>query len=300
MGMPDDLPAVADLTDGITTEAHRHPASAGVLHLCLTSRMLSEDDRCRVEDADLFVRRVGDGSPLLMIAGGIGSADSFTALARRLGESYTVLTYDRRGHFRSAYDGPMSVAGHAADARAVIEHFGYSKALVYGSSAGAQIALELATRHPEAVDGLVAHEPPAVRLLPDADEWLEFAAEQAADGDIVAAFKNFLGSIAGAALPDLKTIRLPKEDEWRTLFERELVQFYDYLPDTDALRGTRVPIVLAAGEGSRGYYHYRPARALALELGLPFVEMPGAHLAPLRTSAAFAAALSQILTDLLV
>ena len=261
--------------------------------------MLSEDGRCPVEDAELFVRRLGDGPPLLMIAGGTGSADSFAGLARRLGESYTVLAYDRRGHFRSTDGASLTVTRHAADARAVIEHFGDGPALVFGSSAGAQIALELAARYPEAVDGLVAHEPPAVRLLPDCEEWLEFAVEQAGADDIMVAFRNFVGSIAGAGLPDLKAVRLPNEHEWRTLFSRELVQFYDYLPDVAALRAGPVPVVLAAGEGSRGYYHYRPARTLALELGQPFVEMPGAHLAPQRDPAAFAAALGQVLTELL-
>ncbi|HVW40823.1 MAG TPA: alpha/beta hydrolase [Amycolatopsis sp.] len=257
--------------------------------------MLWEDGRC----AGLFVRRLGDGPPLLLIPGGIGSADGLAALAGRLGASYTVLAYDRRGHFRSTDDGPLTVARHAADARTVIEHFGYGKALVFGTSAGAQIALELATRHPGVVDGLVAHEPPAVRLLPDSAEWLAFAAEQASSADLMAAFKNFVGSIAGAGLPGLKAVRLPDEHEWRTLFGRELVQLYDYLPDVDALRGTQVPIVLAAGEGSRGRYHYRPARTLALELGLPFVEMPGAHLAPQRNPEAFAAALGEVLSELL-
>ncbi|KAA9158244.1 alpha/beta hydrolase [Amycolatopsis acidicola] len=261
---------------------------------------------CPVEDGELHVQRLGDGPPLLFIAGGIGNGDSYRGLAKRLAESYTVLSYDRRAHFRSkdSTEGPITVERHADDARAVIGFSGYGKALVFGSSAGAQIGLALATRHPDTVGGLVAHEPPAVRLLPDADEWLEFAAEQVARteaGDIMAAFKGFLGSIAGAGLPEeLKTIRLPQEAEWRTLFTRELLGFYDYLPAVGALRRSRVPIVLAGGEGSRGYYHYRPARTLALALGLPFVEMPGAHLAPQRNPAAFADALGEILTDLVV
>jgi pimeloyl-ACP methyl ester carboxylesterase len=267
--------------------------------------MTSEDGICPVEDAELYVRRLGDGPPLLLIAGGIGSADTFKTLAKRLSDAYTVLVYDRRGHFRSTdtAEAPPTMARHADDTRAVIEHFGYRTALVFGSSAGAQIGLALATRHPDAVEGLVAHEPPAIPLLPDADEWLDFAAEQVAhaeSGDVMAAFKGFISSIAGAGLPDLKTIRLPYETEWNVVFARELIPFYSYLPDVDALRGSRVPIVLAAGEGSRGYYHYRPARTLALELGLPFVEMPGAHLAPQRDAPAFAVALTSVLTDLLV
>ncbi|MTD58974.1 alpha/beta fold hydrolase [Amycolatopsis pithecellobii] len=267
--------------------------------------MDTEDGTCAVEDAELRVRRLGDGPPLLMIPGGVGAADSYQAVARRLGEEYTVLTYDRRAHFGSndRTAGPIPVERQAADARAVIRHFGFGKALVFGSSAGAQIGLALAAQHPETVDGLVAHEPPAVRLLPDAEEWLEFAAEPLAhteSGDLMTAFKGFLGSIAGAGLPEVGTIRLSHEAEWRVLFTRELSRFYEYLPDIEALRRSQVPIVLAAGEGSRGYYHYRPARVLALELGLPFVEMPGAHLAPQRNAADFGAALSALLTDLVL
>ncbi|WP_431876579.1 alpha/beta fold hydrolase [Amycolatopsis sacchari] len=267
--------------------------------------MDSEDGIAQVEDAELHVRRLGDGPPLLMIAGGIGSADSYRLLAARLAEEYTVLLYDRRGHFRSTdrTDGPISVERHAEDARAVIRACGFGKALVFGSSAGAQIGLALAARYPETVEGLVAHEPPAVRLLPDAEEWREFAAEQVAHaeaGDLFTAFKSFIESIAGAGLPTIGTIRLPNEDEWRLLFTRELLNFYEYLPDVEGLRQGQVPIVLAAGEGSRGYYHYRPARVLALELGLPFVELPGAHLAPQRGAAGFGEALSGLLTDLVV
>lgn len=266
--------------------------------------MISEDT-CQTEDAELHVRRSGDGPPLLVIPGGIGSADAFRTLSAHLSGEYTVLLYDRRGHFRSTdrSEGSITVPRHADDARAVIEHFGYGKALVFGTSAGAQIGLALAARHPEAVEGLVAHEPPAVRLLPDADEWLAFAEDQVAwteKGDVFEAFQGFLGAIAGAGLPALKPIRLPNESEWQTLFNRELTEIYHYLPETDDLRRSGVPIVLTAGGESRGYHHYRPARMLALELGLPFVEMPGAHLAPQRNATEFGVALRELLSDLLV
>ncbi|OXM64378.1 MULTISPECIES: alpha/beta fold hydrolase [Amycolatopsis] len=266
--------------------------------------MISEST-CPVPDGELHVERGGAGPALLLVPGGTGAAASYRALAQRLAARYTVLAYDRRGHFGStdSTEGPLTIARQADDARAVIEHFGYGKALVFGSSAGGAIGLELAIRHPDAVSGLVVHEPPTVGLLPDADEWIRFAEEQAArsaDGDVFGAFQEFLASIAGAGLPPLKTVRLPHEHEWRLLFDRELVGIYRYLPDLDALRRSPVPIVLTAGEGSRGYYHYRPARALALELGLPFVELPGAHLAPQRNPEAFADALNTVLADLVL
>ncbi|WP_020671811.1 alpha/beta fold hydrolase [Amycolatopsis nigrescens] len=255
---------------------------------------------CAVEGAELHVQRTGEGPPLLLIAGGLGSADGFRFLAKDLSSEYTVLSYDRRGHYRSTDhgSGPITVARQAADARAVIEHFGFPSAAVFGSSAGAQIGLELVTAHPGVVKGLVAHEPPAVRLLPDAEQWLAFNDEQVAvarSGDLLGAFLKFVGSISGAALPELRAVRLPNQDEWRLLFDREITEFYSYLPDIAALRRTRVPVLPVAGRDSRGYYHYRPARTLALELGMPFEEMPGAHLAPQRNPADFAAVLKELL-----
>jgi pimeloyl-ACP methyl ester carboxylesterase len=153
-------------------------------------------------------------------------------------------------------------------------------------------------RYPDRVRTLVAHEPPAVHLMPDAEGLLEAAAEYvrlARSGELMAAVTGFADAIAGAALPDLPNVRLPHEAEWARLFDRELAQFYDYLPDLRALRKSSAEILPVAGEGSRGRYHYQPAKILALELGLPFTEMPGAHLAPQRNPTKFAAALRDLL-----
>jgi len=249
--------------------------------------------RCPVKDGELYVRTTGHGPPLLLISGGIGAADDYKALAKLFSDEYTVITYDRRAHFQSTdhTEGPIPVSRHAEDANAVLELLDAGQATVFGTSAGALIGLELVVRYPEAVLELVAHEPPAVRLLPDPDRWLDAAAEQvrlAADGDLMGAFTRFAAAIAGAGLPGLRTVRLSNKADWVTLFERELMAFYDYEPDLDVLRKTPVEVTPIAGAGSRGRYHYQPAKALALKLGLPFVEVPGTHLAPQRTPAQFA------------
>jgi pimeloyl-ACP methyl ester carboxylesterase len=254
------------------------------------------DSHCSVDDAELYVRSTGDGPPLLLISGGIGAADDYRALVTLFSNEYTVVTYDRRGHFRSTdrTEGPISVTRHAEDANAVLEHLDTGRATVFGTSAGALIGLELVVRHPDAVLDLVAHEPPAVRLLPDAGRWLDAAAHQvtlAADGDLMGAFTRFAGAIAGAGLPGLRTVRLSNKNEWAFLFEREIMAFFDYLPDLAVLRKSPVDITPIAGAGSRGRYHYQPAKVLALELGLPFCEVPGAHLAPQRNPAQLAEAL---------
>ncbi|MFD9887759.1 alpha/beta fold hydrolase [Amycolatopsis sp. NPDC059027] len=262
--------------------------------------MISES-RCPVSDGELRVLRGGDGPVLVLIAGGLGGADSYRALAKQLYPHHTVVTYDRRGHFGSTdhTTGPVTVARQADDALAVLDHLGAGPVAVFGSSAGASIGLDLVARYPDRVSTFVAHEPPVVQLLPDAAGWLADAAEQvrlARSGDLMGAVTRFADAIAGAALPNLPHLRLPNEADWLRLFDREFSEFYDYLPDLRALRKASTEILPVAGEGSRGRYHYQPAKILALELGLPFTEMPGAHLAPQRNPSQFAAALRELLT----
>jgi hypothetical protein len=48
------------------------------------------------------------------------------------------------------------------------------KDLVFGNSGGAIAGLDLAARHPGVITGLIAHEPPAVRVLPKDDPWRHF------------------------------------------------------------------------------------------------------------------------------
>jgi pimeloyl-ACP methyl ester carboxylesterase len=262
---------------------------------------MTSEGRCCVDDGELYFRCDGAGPPLLLISGGIGAADDYRGLAKPLSDEYTVVTYDRRGHFRSTdrTEGPIYVSRQADDAHAVLEHIGGERATVFGTSAGALIGLELVVRHPDSVLDLVVHEPPAVRLLPDAEQWLDDAAEQVElvrAGDLMGAFARFSSAIAGAGLPGLRTIRLSNKNEWQFLFERELTAFFDYLPDIPALRKSRVEITPIAGEGSRNRYHYRPAKVLALDLGQPFVEVPGSHLAPQRNPAQFADAVRELFT----
>jgi pimeloyl-ACP methyl ester carboxylesterase len=82
----------------------------------------------------------------------------------------TVVTYDPRGADRSRRtDGATeSTPGeHADDLSRLIDALGAGPGDVFASSGGAVNALVLVARYPERVRTLVAHEPPAVQLLPD-------------------------------------------------------------------------------------------------------------------------------------
>jgi pimeloyl-ACP methyl ester carboxylesterase len=77
---------------------------------------------------------------------------------------------------RSRLDGPEDYENRldtdADDLYSLIEHLGGAPATVVGFSSGATVALQLLTRHPQVVATVVAFEPPAMRLLPDGQKWL--------------------------------------------------------------------------------------------------------------------------------
>ncbi|MFD4601456.1 alpha/beta fold hydrolase [Streptomyces sp. NPDC058464] len=162
----------------------------------MTDRMLA------VTGADLHYEVRGAGPALLMISGAGGDAGYYSAVAEDLADAFTVITYDRRGNSRSTGRNgtPTTLDEQAADARAVVEGLAGGRALVFGSSAGAIIGLTLAARHPEVVSGLIAHEPPAVNVLPEGDRARDFFPELAAayaEGGAPAAGRRFAEGGAG-------------------------------------------------------------------------------------------------------
>lgn len=119
-------------------------------------------------DVKIFYRTQGSGPVLLLLPGGDGDADVCEALATHLRDTFTVVTFDRRGLSRStSTGGSPGLATHADDAARVLAAVTDEPALVFGSSIGAVIALELTTRHPDQVRLAVVHEPPITALLPE-------------------------------------------------------------------------------------------------------------------------------------
>src|SRR5579859_3855640 len=131
-----------------------------------------------VPGAQLFYEVSGSGPPLILIPGASGTGASFRPLVPHLISHYQVVTYDRRGFSRSHLDGPQDydyrLVTDADDVRRLIEHLTDQPATVFGNSSGGIVALEVISHTSAQVRTVVAHEPPAVLLLPDAAKWLAF------------------------------------------------------------------------------------------------------------------------------
>jgi 3-oxoadipate enol-lactonase len=102
----------------------------------------------------------GSGEPLLLIdpvwAGGFGPL----VAERELSARHRLVTYHKRGWVGSTRTvGPVTVAEHAADAVALLEHLDIPRAHIAGHSSGGAVALQLALERPERVQSLVLLEP---------------------------------------------------------------------------------------------------------------------------------------------
>ena len=258
----------------------------------------------KVEGAELYYELRGNGPALVMIAGAGGDAGFYESAAEELADAFTVITYDRRGNSRSTgrTDKPMRFEEQADDARAIIDGLAGGKAIVYGSSLGALIALDVAARHPESVEALIAHEPPAVRVLPD-------SSDQLAHLDLIHATYREKGAHAAgtkfaSSFPGEGTYEWPASVLERFagnvdfLFETEWRSIAGYRPDIQALKSATFPIVMAAGSSDRGYYFARAAAVIATEVGAEWAEFPGTHMEAMARPAVLAAALRVVATGL--
>jgi len=113
-------------------------------------------DRARVNGVELEYEVVGSGEPVLLISPVL--ADGFLPLLSEpaLADRYQLIRYHKRGWVGSTHTSPpVSIATHASDAAAILDHLGLPCAHVAGHSSGAAVAAQLALDHPAAVHTLI-------------------------------------------------------------------------------------------------------------------------------------------------
>lgn len=105
---------------------------------------------------DVFYETRGNGESVLLVHGLGSSTEDWEPQVDALAKEFRVVTYDVRGHGRTAKPaGAYSVAQFAADAAALITSLGLAPVHVIGLSMGGMIAFQLAADRPELVRSLV-------------------------------------------------------------------------------------------------------------------------------------------------
>jgi pimeloyl-ACP methyl ester carboxylesterase len=101
-----------------------------------------------VDDIQIYYEIHGDGTPLMLLHGGLGHAGYWDKQIPALSERYKVIAIDSRGHGRSTYsEEPINYSLMASDVVGVMDALGIAKAHVLGWSDGANTGLDMAIHH---------------------------------------------------------------------------------------------------------------------------------------------------------
>jgi pimeloyl-ACP methyl ester carboxylesterase len=141
-----------------TRRSIRPRSTAGRLARVSNAPDAARSQEVRTDGVRLHVRRwPGGPNAALLIHGLASSSHIWDLVAPRLGRlGVGPVAYDQRGHGRSSKPSAGYGFEHtAADAAAVIRAIGLRRPVVVGHSWGANVALELAVRHPRLVSGAI-------------------------------------------------------------------------------------------------------------------------------------------------
>jgi pimeloyl-ACP methyl ester carboxylesterase len=221
-------------------------------------------DSATVNGVELEYEVRGAGEPVLLIDMLI--ADCFVPLLPEpaLAHGYQLIRYHKRGWVGSTHTPPpVSIAEHAADAAALLDHLGLRRAHIAGHSSGASIGAQVALDHPEKVHTLTLLEPTLVSL-PRGGAFLEAA------GPVFEAYET--GDHSGAVAMFVAAASGLDWEECRALLEKRIPGVVTQsIKDADTFFGVELPALTE--------WTFGPEQAAAIRR--PVLSVIGAETQPL-------------------
>jgi haloacetate dehalogenase len=126
----------------------------------------------KVGDNSIFIRRYGNGSPVLMVHGFPRTSLMWRYVAPQLASNHTVICVDLRGYGGSGVPAssedhfPYSKRAMASELVAVMAELGFAKFDVVGHDRGGRVSYRLALDHPEKVRRLAV-----LDVIPISEAW---------------------------------------------------------------------------------------------------------------------------------
>jgi pimeloyl-ACP methyl ester carboxylesterase len=231
----------------------------------------------------LFYAEIGQGSPVVMLHGGLANSDYFGNQVGALAARHRVILVDSRGHGRSTRgDRPFGYDLMTDDVVALLDTLHIEKADIVGWSDGGIIGLDMAMRHPERVGRVFA-----------------FGANTQKSGLKDGFDQNpvFAAFMARARLEYARLSPTPNEYD---AFESQIGKMWESEPDwTDAqLRSIRSPVLVVDGDHDEGIKREHTEYMAATIPGAKLLILPDvSHFAFLQDPATFNAALLRFLGD---
>ena len=187
----------------------------------------------------LYYEIHGEGRPLVLLHGGLGSGSMFAPVMPLYAANHQVVTVDLQGHGRTAdIDRPIDVRLMADDIAALIRLLGLEKPDVMGYSLGGGVALFVASKYPELVRRAVVV---SANVTSDAIP-VEMRAQQAqVNAAAVEALKDtpmYQGYVAVA----------PRPQDFGRLLDKIGASMAKPFDHSDVVRGLHVPTLIAWGD----------------------------------------------------
>lgn len=219
-------------------------------------------DSVKVNGIELEYEVVGSGEPVLLISPVL--ANGFLPLLSEpaLADRYQLIRYHKRGWVGSTHTPPpVSVATHAADAAALLDHLGLPRAHIAGHSSGAAVAAQLTLDHPETVHTLILLEL-SLFSVPSGEAFLQQARpafEAYGNGDherALTIFMTFVSGLGWATCRALLDERLPGAlaqaiKDVDTFFGIELPALTEWVFGPEQAAAIHCPVLSVRGTDTR-------------------------------------------------
>lgn len=192
-----------------------------------------------VNGINLYYETHGEGRPLVLLHGGLGSGEMFAPILSAFTADRQVILPDLQGHGRTAdVDRPLDVRTMGDDIAALIDHLGLDRPDVVGYSLGGGVAMQVAMRHPEKVGRLVAA---SAGIRRDAT-YPEILAQQ---GQVGASAIEFMKE---TPMYELYQRVAPRPEDFPRLLDKigqAMAVDFDF---TEEVRALAVPTMIVAGD----------------------------------------------------
>lgn len=103
----------------------------------------------------LFYKSHGNGPPIIILHGLLGSSSNWSTTADLLGKHLQVFAVDLRNHGNSPHARDFDFNSMVADLKIFMENQNMRQAIILGHSLGGRVAMEFADQYPAMVDKLI-------------------------------------------------------------------------------------------------------------------------------------------------
>jgi pimeloyl-ACP methyl ester carboxylesterase len=211
---------------------------------------LSASGYAPVNGLNMYYEIHGVGEPLVLLHGGLLTIDiTFGGMLPELAKTRQVIAVEQQGHGHTAdIDRPLSYEQMADDTAALLRQLDIEQADFFGFSDGANVALQIAIRHPELVRKLVVA---SAFFDPDAYH-----------AGILEGMANMKPTdLDGTPLQEEYVSVAPNPDDWHTLVAKVAqlgAEFAGWPPE--AIQSIQAPTLVIMGDSDI----YRPEHAVEM------------------------------------